>query len=85
MKEGFSFIYSPNSPEMRELEEIFKLLDKDGSGTLSFEEVLAHCWARGALGILCLFDIASGSLRRYACCPTSPDASLNMTITHDFF
>ena len=41
VKEGFSFIYSPNSPEMRELEEIFRLLDKDGSGYIDYTEFCA--------------------------------------------
>jgi hypothetical protein len=41
VKEGFSFIYSPNSPEMQELEQIFRMLDKDGSGTAA-----ASWWRR---------------------------------------
>lgn len=41
VKEGFSFIYSPNSPEMQELEQIFRMLDKDSSGYIDYTEFCA--------------------------------------------
>lgn len=74
---------------MRELEEIFRLLDKDGSGALLGK--------RSPWDFVLYLTLHRASFRHYACCSLQPtlklyecnqintDASLNMTTNYSTF